>query len=75
MDYEEPSVSEETPVSMSSVAARIRAEYVEMPGLALTVAQAARFWSLNPSALEQLFSILVDDGFLLRDKNGAYRRP
>jgi len=75
MDHEERSILEATSVSLSSVVARIRAEYVEMPGLALTVAQAARFWSLNPSALEQLFSILVDDGFLLRDKTGAYRRP
>jgi len=72
MHHEEPSVSEET--SLSSVAARIRAEYVEMRGLALTLAQAARFWGLKPTALELLFSVLVDDGFLLRDKNGAYRR-
>jgi hypothetical protein len=74
MDQTEPLVSGEPSVSLSSVVDRIRAEYLEMPGLALTVAQAARFWGLNAPALEQLLSILVDSGFLRRDKNGAYRR-
>jgi DNA-binding IclR family transcriptional regulator len=53
---------------------RIRAEYVEMPGLSLTISQAARFWGLNATALEVLLSTLVDTGFLVCDGKGLYRR-
>jgi len=45
-----------------------------MPGLSLTVAQAARFWGLSPATLEALLSALVEGGFLERDRNGSYRR-
>jgi Fic family protein len=61
-------------LARSSAFERIRAEYVEMPGLCLTVPQAARFWGLSRPAAEQVLSALVEDGFLLRDKNGSYRR-
>ena len=60
--------------ALSSVVERIRAEYVEMPGLSLHVLQAARFWGLSRTMAEQALSALVDSRFLLRDKNGSYRR-
>jgi Fic family protein len=53
---------------------RIRAEYVEMPGLSLTVLQAARFWGLSARTLERVLSSLVESGFLQRDTKGCYRR-
>jgi Fic family protein len=53
---------------------RIRAEYLEMPGLTLTVPQACRLWCLSPAQSERLLSELVDGGFLIRDARGAYRR-
>lgn len=52
----------------------VRAEYREMPGLNVTVRQAARLWGLDVDRSEQLLSALVDDGFLVRDARGAYRR-
>ena len=52
---------------------RIRSEYIEMPGLVLTVPQAARLWGLNVRRSERLLSVLVDSGFLSCDKN-IYRR-
>jgi Fic family protein len=57
-----------------AVVQRIRAEYVEMPGLSLTVLQAARFWGLSARTLERVLSSLVESGFLERDKKGCYRR-
>ena len=60
---------------MSRDLARIRNEYVEMPGLILTLPQAARLWSLSESRSELLLSMLVEAGFLIGDKNTAYRRP
>lgn len=58
----------------SSDTARIRAEYVEMPGLSLTALQAARLWGLGTLRSEQVLSMLVDSGFLLCDRLGLYRR-
>ena len=53
---------------------RIRAEYVEMPGLTLTLPQATRLWGLTARQSERLLAELVDAGFLMRDRRGAYRR-
>lgn len=51
---------------------RIRGEYMEMPGLKLTVAQAARLWHLDQPSIEQLLNVLVADGLLHRTAAGAY---
>ncbi len=45
-----------------------------MPGLTLTVRQAARLWGLSVSQSQQLLSKLVDSRFLAEDPRGAYRR-
>ena len=58
----------------SSETARIRAEYVEMPGLSLTALQAARLWGLGTFRSQQVLSMLVNSGFLLCDRQGLYRR-
>lgn len=60
-----------SPLSLSR---RVRAEYEEMPGLRLTVAQAARLWSLTASESMRVLSELAGSGFLVRDTKGAYRR-
>ena len=59
---------------MSSDVARIRNEYVEMPGLVLTLPQAARLWGLSESRSALLLSMLVEAGFLICDKKTVYRR-
>jgi len=59
---------------MSRDVARIRNEYVEMPGLILTLPQAARLWSLSESRSQLLLSLLVEAGFLICDKKTVYRR-
>jgi len=53
---------------------RIRAEFVEMPGLMLTLPQAARLWCLTAPQAQAGLSELVDAGFLVRDPHGVYRR-
>ena len=60
--------------STSSVVQRIRGEHLEMPGLTLTVRQAARLWGLEISQSRLLLSELVESRFLIRDSGGAYRR-
>jgi len=51
---------------------RAEAEYMEMPGLKLTAAQASRFWHLDARASAALLDAMVDDGFLYRARDGAY---
>ncbi len=54
--------------------ALIRAEYLEMPGLCLTVAQAARLWNANPDDCSQMLDALTRAGFLYRSKDQYLRR-
>lgn len=57
---------------LESLAARVRGEYCEMPGLRLTVAQACRLWQLDASTCQALLEQLVREAFLYRTPNGAY---
>ena len=47
--------------------ARIRAEYREMPGLKLTLAQASRLFNLDPDWCARALATLVDGGALWTD--------
>lgn len=53
---------------------RIQGEFLEMPGLRLTEPQARRLWALEPSLCSAVLTRLVDDGFLLRTREGAFVR-
>lgn len=52
---------------------RISAEFREMPGLRLTLRQAARLFSLEPADCERVLGSLVDDG-VLAARDGAFMR-
>jgi len=43
---------------------RIRAEYVDMPGLTLTLMQASRLFDSEPASCAEALEVLVRDGFL-----------
>ena len=53
---------------------RIRGEYLEMPGLRLTGAQAQRLWGLDRDVCDALLAMLVDANFLSRTRDGAFVR-
>jgi hypothetical protein len=50
------------------------AEYREMPGLSLTLEQAARLWGLDRSTCERVLTILIERRLLKRARNGMYVR-
>jgi hypothetical protein len=54
--------------------ARIHAEYSEMPGLRLTIAQAARLWNVDPQRCQQALESLTREGFLYRVRDSYIRR-
>jgi Fic family protein len=59
---------------IEDVLQRIQGEFVEMPGLRLTAAQAQRLWGLEREVCTQLLSTLVDAKFLSRTRDGAFIR-
>ena len=53
---------------------RIRAEYLEMPGLRLTPEQAQRLWGLESVLCRVVLDALVKERFLCVAADGAYTR-
>ncbi len=51
---------------------RARAEYLEMPGLRLTRAQAQRLWGLDTRTCEQLLIALTETRFLAKTRDGTF---
>ena len=66
--------TEGTARSFEEAVRRARAEYLEMPGLQLTVAQAARLWHLDLASSEGVLSTLVEHRFLIKTRSAAYAR-
>jgi hypothetical protein len=60
--------------SITFLLQRIRSEFLEMPGLRLTPAQAARLWALDGPTSERVLDRLTVTGFLLKSRDGAYLR-
>lgn len=60
--------------SLDDLIQRARGEYLEMPGLRLTDAQARRLWSLDAITCQKLLHALEDSQFLRRTADGYYRR-
>src|SRR5262245_19429370 len=54
--------------------ARVRNEYLEMPGLSLTLRQAERMWNARPNECQHVLDELVGLGFLARTRLGAFVR-
>jgi hypothetical protein len=53
---------------------RIRAEYLEMPGMALRLEQVARLCGIERSVCQRVLDALVDAKFLCVSADGAYAR-
>ena len=60
------------PAMMTSLAIRVWGEYKEMPGLRLTVRQAARLFSVAPEVADAVLDELRRASFLSRSADGAY---
>jgi hypothetical protein len=51
-------------LTAAALALRVRGEYLEMPGLRLTLSQAQRLWGVDSTQCEAVLKALVDSGFL-----------
>lgn len=61
-------------MDFETVVRRVRAEFVEMPGLRLTPAQATRLWGLERDACQRVISSLIASSFLRWTPTGAVIR-
>ena len=59
-------------VSSADLLARIRAEYLEMPGLRLTAPQAQCLFGLDAETWEGVLTALLDARFLARTHTGQF---
>ena len=60
--------------AVSDLQWRIRGEYLEMPGLRLSIEEASRLWALDRIECVELLEHLVHSNFLQCDRNGRYVR-
>jgi hypothetical protein len=51
-------------VEVHALVERIRGEFLEMPGLRLTVAQASRLWGLDTLSCRAVIDALIGTAFL-----------
>ena len=62
------------PPAFSQLVDRVRCEFLEMPGLRLTIPQAARLWGLDLPSCEAVVDVLIRCEFLQRTASGAVAR-
>jgi hypothetical protein len=61
-------------MELEALVRRVRGEFLEMPGLSLTFAQAVRLWGLERDMCEQIIGTLVRTAFLRRTSTGVITR-
>lgn len=60
--------------AIEQIAARVRSEYLEMPGLCLTREQARCLWGLDGELCDQVLAYLMDSGFLTETVHATFVR-
>ncbi|MGE3959162.1 MAG: hypothetical protein AB7H96_20780 [Vicinamibacterales bacterium] len=61
-------------MNVENVTERIRAEFEEMPGLALTMPQASRFFGLDREMTQSVIERLVGSAYLKKTSDGSLVR-
>jgi len=62
------------PFSFEDLVERVRAEFIEQPGLRLTEAQAVRLWHLDQPTCGRVLTALTEGAFLRCGTDGRYIR-
>ncbi len=60
--------------TIDDVLTRVRAEFVEVPGLRLTSGQVQRLCVIEPTVCQLVLRMLVDTKFLCMQSDGVYAR-
>ena len=59
---------------IEDVLRRVQGEFLEMPGLRLTEAQACRLWGLDTAVCDALLGALIDAKFLFKTRDGSFMK-
>jgi hypothetical protein len=71
----EAAVDHPDPIAVTRQLARlVRAEYMEMPGLSITLPQAQRLWGADERTCRRVLDALIARGILRRTIKGRYVR-
>ena len=62
------------PSSLQPIVDRVCGEYLEMPGLRLTLRQAQRLWGLDEPTCRLILNELLQAGFLRQTYDGRFAR-
>jgi hypothetical protein len=63
-----------TDSKMDAILRRVQGEFLEMPGLRLTEAQARRLWTMDAAMCSAVLERLIKAGFLFRTRDGSLMR-
>ena len=61
-------------MELEAIIGRIRSEFIEMPGLCLSLPQAQRLWGLDKDECQRVIDALISDAFLRRTRAGQIVR-
>src|SRR5204862_7631153 len=61
-------------LELLSIVRKVQLEYDEMPGLVLTIPQAARLWRLEANVVQDVMALLVNADYLCLGRGGFTRR-
>ena len=62
------------PTASADLLQRVKAEFMEMPGLTLTYDQAVKLWACHPAVCREVLETLVASRFLARTRRAAFVR-
>ena len=62
------------PAGFAELLQRVKAEFMEMPGLTLTYDQAVKLWACHPVVCREVLETLVETRFLVRTRRAAFAR-
>jgi hypothetical protein len=70
----ETSAHDPTDETFAAALRRAKAEFLEMPGLRLTLAQAQRLWALDRALCDAVLATLVETRFLVQSGKASFIR-
>jgi hypothetical protein len=59
---------------LNAIVARVRSEFLEMPGFAVTIPQASRLWNTPAEVAAAVLGTLMGHRFLIRLGDGSFVR-
>jgi hypothetical protein len=70
-----PAATAPLPADLSEALQRVRADFLEMPGLQVSLSQATRLWGLDATVCRVVLDSLVAVGFVVRTDKALFSRP